>query len=217
MIMKNDKPAGSPIKKSLLFLLMALMVSAALITTTYFPYSSFVELEKLCTEPTTGTVTETCSQEKLDSYYYGPTLEYTEYATGRTLRASAVNTVNLNCTWKKGEALSMYYNPSNPSQLILRDNKTAINRFNAAKVMAMILSAVGIAAVLTACMMTFVRSRPKKFKSNIAGESFEEWQSRQNADSAEEMSDADLTAVEKLDGRVMHQADLMDSVQENAE
>jgi hypothetical protein len=212
---ENISKSKSPIRNCLLFLLMALMISAALITTTYFPYKSYRAIETLCTEVTTGTVVETCSQEKSDSYYYGPELEYTEYRTGKTLHCYAVNTVNLNRTWQQGDTVDMCYNPSSPTEFILRDEHTAENRFTTAKVISILLTAVGIAALLAACAVTFYRAKPKKFKNNIAGETFEEWQERQLAEMENGIPAADFTETDSLSGQAQHsRADLMDSVEE---
>lgn len=198
-------------------MLMALLVSAAVVTTAYFPYRSFADIEQYCTASAYGTVVETCSQEKEDIYYYGPQVEFTESGTGRVLHVKAVNTVNLNHTWEKDESLTVYYNPSDPSQMIIGDENTAKNRFNTAKVIAALLTLVGFGIMAAGCAVTFVRTRPKKFSSNIAGETFEEWQSRQQEEKADGIPEADMTKTEQLSGRSLRQHDIMDSVREKDE
>lgn len=196
----SGKSSVSAAKKGVIALLFAVMISAALLTVTYMPWKSFRELEQSCTVPTTGLVVEEGSQEKDGIYYYGPKIEYTIPGTMKTCRVKMTNTVNLNKTWKKGDALGMYFNEADPSQAIIRDEHTAENHFLTARIVSIVLIAAGFAATIVGCIVTFRKAKPKKFETNIAGQSFEEWQARQIKEQEDGIPEADMTITEDLSG-----------------
>lgn len=196
----SGKSSVSAAKKGIIALLFAVMISAALLTVTYMPWKAFRELKQSCTVPTTGLVIEDCSQEKDGIYYYGPKIEYTIPGTMKTCRVEMTNTVSLNKTWKKGDALAMYFNQADPSQVIIRDDHTAENHFMIARIVSTVLIAAGFAATIIGCIVTFRKAKPKKFDTNIAGQSFEEWQARQVKEQSDGIPEADMQVREDLNG-----------------
>lgn len=178
--MKTDenKKGGnmSPAKKGLFVLLFSVLIAAAIFTAAYMPWKTYRELELKCTEAATGIVLDDGGQEKDGVYYYGPALEYAPPGSDIGYRTEAVNTVKLSTSWEKSAAVSLYYNPADNSEIILRDEHTAENRFRAAAVISAVLLAAGIISVIAGCAATFARTRPKKYETNLAGQSFEEWQ-----------------------------------------
>lgn len=194
----SKRSSISAAKKGIIALLFAVMISAALLTVTYMPWKAFRELKQSCTVPTTGLVIEDSSQEKDGIYYYGPKIEYTIPGTMKKCRVKMTNTVNLNKTWKKGDALGMYLNQADPSQVIIRDDHTAENHFITAKIVSIVLIAAGFAATIIGCIVTFRKAKPKKFDTNIAGQSFEEWQARQIREQEDGIPEADMQVKEDL-------------------
>lgn len=175
--------------------LMTLFISGALIALTYLPWKAYMPIERSCTEPVTATVIGGEAQIKDGGYYYGPQIEFTVYADGRTLRVYAVNTVNLNRTWEDGKAIPIYYDPDDPTQAVLRDEHTAENHFKAARYGAIVLSSLGFIVMIAGVIIHFKNTAPKKYRSNIAGQSFEEWQAQQTTaqDTQTEESKMDKT------------------------
>ena len=185
-------------KKGILALVFALLISASIITITYLPWNEHKALEKICTEPTTATVDQEGSQEKDGVYFYGPVVRFS--VPGRTIgyRVEVMNTVNLNKTWKEGEPLPILYSPSDPTQVIFRDDHAAENHYRAACIGSGILCAAGVVMAIAGGVVTIKKRRPTKFTENAAGQSFEEWQAEQlekkeNSDDKDDTNDTDDT------------------------
>lgn len=175
----EKKTSGSsPVKNGFLIFLLSVFISAVLITMTYLPWKSYLEFQEICTEATTGTVTEDCTQVKDDESdcYYGPTVEFTVYPQNKTIRIKCVNTVNLNTEWKENEAVALYYNPDDYTVAILRNDSAAADNFHAAAVVSALLCAVGLCVFIAGIIKRFRAVRPTKYKTNAAGQTFEEWQ-----------------------------------------
>ncbi len=171
-------------KYGILIFLFALMLCSAMVTNAYLPWKTFKSIAKNCTQPTTAVIAEDGAQSEDGVYYYGPQVEFVEYATGHRVRVDIVNTVNINKTWKKGEYVAVYYNPKDASEVILRDDNTARNNFRSAAVIGGLLSAIGLAVFIVTLVQTYRVPKPKaeRFKKNAAGQSFKEWQKQQLAE-----------------------------------
>jgi hypothetical protein len=192
---------------------MSLFVAAALVITTYMPWKTLKPYIESCTEPASAIIVETGRQEKDGSFYYGPKVEYAVASNGKTLRSDAVNTVNLNTKWEENTAIAVYYNPTDPSQVILRNDNTARNHFYAARFAAVVIVAAAFAFFVAAAVCKGLRSRPKKYRSNIAGQNFEDWQRSVLAQQEEGIPDVDLNVKEDLGKPNENQTRYMDDAQ----
>jgi hypothetical protein len=189
----NDSPKAemSAARKGLIIFLFAALISASLITVTYMPWKTYRTIEQACTEATSAIVVEDGTQEKDGIYYYGPKLEFELPQYGATYRADVVNTVNLNTSWTQNTAVGIYYNPSDPTEIILRDEHSAQRHFITALVISAVLLLAGLFATAAGCIITFQKSKPKKFDTNIAGQSFEEWQKENSNKQTEKSEDSE--------------------------
>jgi fucose 4-O-acetylase-like acetyltransferase len=171
------------LRTSFLIFLMVLFISAALISVTYTPWKKMQPYISACTEPASAIIVEDGSQEKDGNYYYGPKVEYMVSQSGMNLRVKAVNTVNLNTKWEENTAVAVYYNPDNPTEVILRNDNTAENHYRVAVMLSAVLIALSISSMATIAVISLMRKKPKKYRSNIAGQTFEEWQKKAAAES----------------------------------
>ncbi len=182
---------STKIKYGLLIFIFSLIITAALITNAYMPWRAFSEVEKRCTEPVTAKVVDTLKQEEENYFYYGPKVEFPDRRNGYNLRTDLVNTARINKTWQEGEYIAVYYNPADPSEAILRGDHTAENNFHSSIVIGIILSAAGLIVLIVSIVNTYKtpKGKTEKFKTNISGQSFEEWREQQNTEDGEEEQD----------------------------
>ena len=179
---------GSPfltVKTSMLIFMFAVMISAALFTTSFLPLREYKKLEAKCTSATTASVTENGAQEQDGVFYYGPAVEIYSYESSANFRTKVVNTVNLNKSWKKNEPIAVLYNPENPTEVILRDDQTAQRHYYASLIICGVLCLISVILIIIAAARTF-KKPPERVSvdSNILGQSFEEWQRSLNEQKA---------------------------------
>lgn len=179
---------GSPfltVKTSMLIFMFAVMISAALFTTSFLPLREYKKLEAKCTSATTASVTENGAQEQEGVFYYGPSVEIYSYESSVSFRTKVVNTVNLNMSWKKNEPLAVLYNPENPTEVILRDDHTAQRHYYASLIICGVLCLISVILIIIAIARAF-KKPPERVSvdSNILGQSFDEWQRSLNEQKA---------------------------------
>lgn len=173
----RNKLTVSPSALGLFVFVLCICISAVLIVRGYMPYREYLSISKTCTKSASAKVVGG-EQVEEGIYYYGPKVEYYDSSLGSTIRADVVNTVKYRSKFKNDETVTVMYDPSDYSLVMIKDDKSASDRFRIMNVTASALSAAGMAFLVAMVLNQFVRTRPKKYDTTPDGTTFEEWQKK---------------------------------------
>ncbi len=178
---KREKSSRRASPSNIGWVVFALTFIAAgvLFVLNYLPYRSYKAISDDCTIKTTGTISGTLTQRKDGYYYYGPTVLYTESRGQKTVLVSALNTLELDTTWEEGQSVNIYYNPDDPSEMILADDTTAYDNYKQALTIGIVIASAGFIVLIITIVASRIMSNPKKYNTNVAGQSYDEWKEQQ--------------------------------------
>lgn len=169
----------SPGSAGLLIFMMCVCISILIVSKSYMPMKENLKLAASCTATIDAKVIKT-KQEKEGIYYYGPEVEYYCTSMGGNIRADIVSTVKFDeKKFKKDEYVSVMYDPSDLSLVMMREDDTADSVFRRNMLLAAGIFSAGLAILIAAILTQYLRTRPKIFDSAPDGSSFEEWQKKQ--------------------------------------
>ncbi|MCR5141795.1 MAG: DUF3592 domain-containing protein [Ruminococcus sp.] len=173
----RNRLSVSPSALGLFVFVLSICISAVFIVRGYMPYREYLSISKTCTRSASAKVV---GGEQIEEgiYYYGPKVEYYDNSLGSVIRADIVNTVKFKKKIKNDETVMVMYDPSDYSLVMIKDDNTASDRFRMMNITASAIFAVGMAFLIAAVLIQFLRTRPKKYDTAPDGSTFEEWQKK---------------------------------------
>ncbi len=167
----------TPFKKGFVAALFFLMIAVLVFTQKYLPYNQYRKLEFACSEQTNGIVVEFEERDSDGVYFYGPMLEFE--ADGRTIRTYAVNTVQPEKTHPVGESLVIHYDPATYSDVLIDTDDDVKRQFRNTLIISGALCGAAIISLILGIAFSDHSKEIKTYFLNKDGETFEQWQMRQ--------------------------------------
>ena len=164
----------TPFKKGLVVSLFFLMAAILVFTQKYLPYNQYRKLEFACSETTSAIVVEFEERGSDGVYFYGPMVEYE--ADGRTIHAYAVNTVQPEKHHPPGETVTIRYDPSTYSDVLLTDDDDIMKQFRNTMIISGVLCGASLLSLILGIVFSDHSKEIKTYFLNKDGETFEQWQ-----------------------------------------
>ena len=190
----------TPVKKAAAFMAFMIMVSAIIFSKALLPYADLQRLISDCPVETEATVFAVGEIQKDEYLYYGPTVEFNPDGF-LPIHVEAINTVKSRMDFKKGDVVTIAYDGTINSDVIILDDKTCLNNLILMSVVSGVISLIGIVDFIVNIILSkrAPKGETKKFGTTPDGLSFEEWQELQRLEQLRKAAD-EKEAAESTSG-----------------
>ena len=182
----------SPVKKSAAFMAFMLMAALLILSKGLLPYYDYLRLLSDCNMESPATIYSEDEPLQDDIYYYGPTVEFSPDGF-LPVHTKAVSTVKSRAGFRKGDPVTIAYDGSINSDVVILDDKTCVNNLILLGIAAGVIALIGIIDFVchVATRDSVPKGETKKFDTTPDGLSFDEWQQLKKM---EELRDAETEA-----------------------
>lgn len=187
----------SPVKKGLVAAVFLFCIAVGVFTKTYLPYNQYMKIEMYCTQETNATVVEFEQPQNDDIFFFGPMVEFE--TDDRVVRTYAINTVDPKEKHSAGEIVTIRYNPSMLSDVLILEDDDIKRQFRLTSIIAGALCAGAFISVIIGIALNDPGPKIKTYFLNQDGKTFEQWQEMQKLKNDAENAQPELENKVRLD------------------